>query len=131
MARLLLYLFLWIGSMGLAIFTGQNIALVTIKLASLESIKLPLGLVLTFCAGLGAIAATLLQTSIRFSLPSVPKSIAFKSNLFTSQKSTKAAKTSPTNEKKQNQTRNQMRNQTSNRQKSGNDFDDDWDDDWD
>ncbi len=75
--RLLLYLFLCISSLGIAIFSSQNIYLVTVKLVSLESIKLPLGLVLVLCAGLGAVLATFLttfsKTSLQFTFPSIPE----------------------------------------------------------
>lgn len=77
MMRLLLYLFLCISSLGIAIFSSQNIYLVTVKLISFESIKLPLGLVLVFCTGLGAVLVTFLttfsKTSPQFTFPSIPK----------------------------------------------------------
>jgi len=75
--RLLLYLFLCISSLGIAIFSSQNIYLITVKLVSFESIKLPLGLVLVLCTGLGAVLVTFLttfsKTSLQFTFPSIPE----------------------------------------------------------
>jgi uncharacterized integral membrane protein len=126
MLRLLLYLCLWIGSMGLAIFSSQNIYTVTVKLGAFESIKLPLGLVLIFCAGLGAIVMTLFmgfaQKSIQFSFSSIPKFTKSSPKTFFQKSQTAPQKTSsnqrsanPNNKKKQ---------------ESRDSFDDDWDDDW-
>lgn len=121
--RLLLYLCLWIGSMGLAIFSSQNIYAVTVKLGAFESIKLPLGLVLIFCAGLGAIVMTLLmgltQKSIQFSFPSIPKFTKISSQ-----------KTQPESQKTSSNKRS-VNSFNKKKQESRDSFDDDWDDDWD
>lgn len=126
MLRLLLYLCLWIGSMGLAIFSSQNIYAVTVKLGTLESIRLPLGLVLIFCAGLGAIIMTLImgfaRKSIQFSFPNIPQFTKSSTQTSFQKQQTESQKTSsnkrsanPSNKKKQ---------------ESRDSFDDDWDDDW-
>ncbi|WP_271251885.1 hypothetical protein [Pseudanabaena sp. Chao 1811] len=123
MMRLLLYLCLWIGSMGLAIFSSQNIYAVTVKLGAFESIKLPLGLVLIFCAGLGSVAMTLLmgftEKSIQFSFPSIPKftKISSKKTQTESQKTSSNKRSANSFNKK--------------KQESRDSFDDDWDDEWD
>jgi|JFJP01.1.fsa_nt_gi hypothetical protein len=126
MLRLLLYLSLWFGSMGLAIFSSQNIYLVTVKFIYLESIKLPLGLVLVFCAGLGAIAMTLLmefsRKSFQFSVPNIPQFTNSGTKTTFSKNSTESQKTTskiPFN--------NSSTNKKSN---TKDDFESDWDDDW-
>lgn len=122
MFRLVLYFSLWIGSMGVAIFASQNIDLVSIKFGSFESIRIPLGLVLIFCAGVGATLITsitlLSQQTIKFTLPDInqkaksnPKVPFFKQQSKTQSNSTKSEFT-----KKKSQYKD--------------DFDDDWDDDW-
>lgn len=65
MLRLTLYILIWFGSMGLAIFSSQNINPVTVKFLSLESIKVPVGMLLICCAGLGAVAMTLIMTFLK------------------------------------------------------------------
>lgn len=122
MFRLVLYFSLWIGSMGVAIFASQNIDLVSIKFGSFESIRIPLGLVLIFCAGVGATLITsitlLSQQTIKFTLPDInqkaksnPKVPFFKQQSKPQSNSTKSEFT-----KKKSQYKD--------------DFDDDWDDDW-
>ena len=106
--RLLLYFFLWISSLGLAIFSSQNIYPIAVKFISFESIKLPLGLVLIFCAGLGATSMAFLQTSIQFTLPNVPKPA----------NSTTASKNEFIKTKQKT------------KQKTKDDFDDEWNDEW-
>jgi len=105
--RLLLYLFLCISSLGIAIFSSQNIYLITVKLVSFESIKLPLGLVLVLCTGLGAVLVTFLttfsKTSLQFTFPNIPEftksstKSSFQNNQKKSQKVT--PKNSSTNKK--------------------------------
>lgn len=63
MLRTLVYVLLWLLLMGVAIFATQNIFMVSLKFLAFQSINLPLGLVLVFSAGLGAILMTMLQTS--------------------------------------------------------------------
>jgi len=127
MLRLLLYFCLWIGSMGLAIFASQNISPVTVKLGTLESIKLPLGLVLIFCTGLGAITMSVFmefsRNSLQFSFPSLPK--------FTVS-NTKPSSQKPQTEPQKTSSKNSFVN-PSNQKKQAfrDDFDNDWDDDWD
>jgi uncharacterized integral membrane protein len=123
MFRLLLYFSIWIGSMGIAIFASQNIFPVTIRLGSLESIRLPLGLVLIFCVGVGAVLTTSLttisQTSIKFTLPNINKNTKVKSKVSSSNQQSKQQPIQIKNEftKKKSQYKD--------------DFDDDWNDDWD
>ncbi len=122
MTRLLLYFFLWISSLGLAIFSSQNIYPIAVKFISFESIKLPLGLVLIFCAGLGATSMTFLQTSIQFTLPSIPKptnsppKTSFQNNQAESRNVT--ARVIPKNQSAKT------------KQKTKDDFDDEWNDEW-
>ncbi|MFN3360132.1 MAG: hypothetical protein ACK421_01690 [Pseudanabaenaceae cyanobacterium] len=68
MFRILTYVLLWILLMGVAIFASQNLTLVTIGFLWLQSIPLPLGLVLISCAGLGGVGFTLVQ-ELDWSLP--------------------------------------------------------------
>ncbi len=109
--------------MGIAIFASQNIFPVTIRLGSLESIRLPLGLVLIFCVGVGAVLTTSLttisQTSIKFTLPNINKNTKVKSKVSSSNQQSKQQPIQIKNEftKKKSQYKD--------------DFDDDWNDDWD
>ena len=127
MLRLLLYFGLWIGSMGLAIFASQNISLVTVKLGTLESIKLPLGLVLIFCTGLGATAMSVFmefsRNSLQFSFPSLPKFTISNSKSSFQKRQTESQKTSAKN--------SFVNPSTKKKQGFRDDFDEDWDDDWD
>lgn len=124
MIRLSLYIFLWITSMAIAIFATQNTNLVNLRLFSFESIKLPLGLLLIFCAGFGATCITLGQTLISFELPIVPKFSVFSAGNNSSKRQTVAQ---PSTVKK-DFSRTNNTNNTNNNVKD--DFDDDWDDDW-
>jgi len=117
MIRLFLYLFLWAGSMAIAIFATQNTYLVSLRLFNLESIKLPLGLLLIFCMGVGAIAINVLQTSISFDLPTVPKFSVLPTPKPNSGNQNTTKKSAP----KQNIPKNSN---------SKDSFDNDWDDDW-
>jgi uncharacterized integral membrane protein len=49
---------LWLGT--IAIFSIQNIQSVVLKFFSLTSIQIPVGVLLSFCAGMGAIVGSLL-----------------------------------------------------------------------
>ncbi len=125
MIRLSLYIFLWITSMAIAIFATQNTYLVNIRFLSLESIKLPLGLLLVFCGGLGAIFVTFWQTSISLDLPTVPNFSGFSPrNSFS--KSSSATKTS-----KEVKKTVQKDTSRTNKNIKKDDFDDDWDEEWD
>ena len=121
--QLLLYLLLWIGSIGLAIFSNQNIYLVTVKLASLESIKLPLGLVLIFCVGLGAFLMTFLiafsKASLQSRVSSIPKTL---------NSSTKTAFQKTQTDTQKAISKNEL---IKKKQKISDDFDDEWDENWD
>ena len=126
MLRLLLYLCLWFGSMGLTIFSSQNIYLVTIKFFYFESIKLPLALVLIFCAGLGAITMTLLmefsQKPSRFSVPNIPQFNNLEPKSSFPKNSTKTQKeTSKTPFHKPS---------TNKKSSTKDDFDSNWEDNW-
>ncbi len=122
MTRLLLYFLLWIISLGLAIFSSQNIYPIAVKFISSESIKLPLGLVLIFCAGIGATSMTFLQTSISFTLPSIPKP----TNSVT-QTSFQNNQAEPRNVTSRAIPKNQS---IKTKQKIKDDFDDEWSDEW-
>lgn len=63
MIRTFVYVLLWFLLMGVAIFATQNTLNVSLKFLIFQSINLPLGLVLVFSAGLGAVAITLMQGS--------------------------------------------------------------------
>ncbi|MFM7888867.1 MAG: hypothetical protein ACKPCM_19725 [Pseudanabaena sp.] len=125
MLRLLLYFGLWIGSMGLAIFASQNISLVTLKLGTLESIKLPLGLVLIFCTGLGAIVMSVFmefsRNPLQFSFSGLPKFTISNSKSSFQKRQTESQKTSA---------KNSFNPSTKKKQGFRDDFDEDWDDDW-
>ncbi|MEA5476936.1 LapA family protein [Pseudanabaena galeata UHCC 0370] len=121
MIRLSLYIFLWVASMAIAIFATQNTSLVNLKLFSFESIKLPLGLLLIFCAGFGAICITFGQTLIGFELPTVPKFSVFPTGNNASKRQTVVQ---PSTAKKDVSKTNNRNNNVKD------DFDDDWDDDW-
>ncbi len=115
MIRLSLYVFLWIGSMAIAILATQNTYPVNLRLFSLESIKFPLGLVLVFSAGLGATCINLWQTSISFKLPKSPVFPA-QNNPLNTQSPTKTATTKKDISKTNKRTKDS--------------FDDEWDEDW-
>lgn len=55
----------WIGA--IAIFSIQNIQPVSLKLFSLQSIQLPVGVMLAFCVGIGIILGSLIVNSFSFS----------------------------------------------------------------
>lgn len=118
MIRLLLYMFIWVTSMAIAIFATQNTYLVSLRLLTFESIKFPLGLVIIFCGGLGAIFITILQNQISFDLPTMPNFSGFapKESYFKNQTSTQKSTTKKDIAKPN--------------QKNKNDFDEDWDEDW-
>ena len=63
MIRTLTYFLLGFLLSGVSIFAVQNQQSISLKFLNLESINLPLGLVLVFSAALGAIAITALQVS--------------------------------------------------------------------
>lgn len=121
MTRVSLYLFLWIGSMAIAIFATQNTFLVNLRFFTFESIKLPLGLVLIFCAGCGATCINIWQTSISFELPTVPKFSVFPNKNNPSKRQTVAQTATSTKDISRNSRTDK---------KVKDDFDDDWDDDW-
>jgi hypothetical protein len=118
MIRLSLYIFLWLASMAIAIFATQNTNLVNLRLFSFESIKLPLGLLLIFCAGCGATCITLWQTSIGFELPTVPKFSVF------------SAENNPLKRQTVAQTATVKKDISRKTNNIKDDFDEDWDEDW-
>jgi len=113
MIRTSIYFLLMFFLMGVSIFATQNQQLVNLKFSpifiSLESINLPLGLVLIFSAGLGSIAITGLQVS-NFKVP---------------QSEVSSTKTSSSRAKPQPAKPFRDRNKDEIK-----DFDDDFDDDW-
>ncbi len=107
--------------MGVAIFAPQNTLLIAIKFLAFESINLPLGLVLVFSAGLGAIAVTIWQnTQIAEFEPSTSAQQKSDRGNFSSYSAYRASNTSSASSKSQNTPKNTQ----------SNDFDEDWDDDW-
>jgi uncharacterized integral membrane protein len=62
MTRVALYFLLCLLLVAVAIFASQNIQTVSISFLVWQSINLPLGLVLVFCAGFGGLVATVIQT---------------------------------------------------------------------
>ncbi|MFN7297142.1 MAG: hypothetical protein ACK5VA_09400 [Pseudanabaena sp.] len=121
MIRLSLYIFLWIGAMAIAIFATQNTFLVNLRFFTFESIKLPLGLVLIFCAGFGATCINIWQASLSFELPTVPKFSVFpnENNPFKRQPQAQTATTTK-----------DISGASRTTKKVKDDFDDDWDEDW-
>jgi hypothetical protein len=111
--------------MAIAIFATQNTNLVNLRLFNLESIKLPLGLLLVFCGGLGAVLINFWQTSISFALPNIPTKSTTSVNNPTSEnqsfKQTAAVK-------KDFSKLNDKSNSKSNNKKDN--FDEGWEDEW-
>lgn len=101
--------------MGTGIFATQNQQLVNLKFSltfvNLESINLPLGLVLIFSAGLGAIVITCLQLG----------NLKARSEVFSNPTSSRSTfrSTQPVKPAKATKTKDEIK-----------DFDDDFDDDW-
>jgi hypothetical protein len=129
MLRLSLYLFLWLTSMAIAIFATQNTSLVNLRLFNFESIKLPLGLLLVFCGGLGAVFINFWQTSISFALPNLPIKPTTSLN---NQTSKNQSFTKPTDVKKDISKPNSQSNSNPNNKPNNNkdNFDEGWEDDW-
>ncbi len=118
--------------MGVAIFATQNTLLITIKFLAIESINLPLGLVLVFSAGLGAIAMTTWQnTQVIESeppMPSTSKQNGDRDN-FSSYSSYRASSSKASSaSSKPKDTSSSAKNPPKDTQ--ANDFDEEWDDDW-
>jgi len=112
MIRTLAYILLWLLLMGVSIFATQNQLVVTLKFLVFESINLPLGLVLVFSAGLGAIAVTVFQSALTSQFVPV----------------TPAPRVEPPKKETKTQTNNQAKSQPKNQKID--DFDQEWDDDW-
>ena len=109
MIRTFIYFLVGFLLSGVSVFAVQNQQLVSLKFLTLESISLPLGLVLVFSSGLGATVITALQvSSFRGS-----RSESFKPQ--TSQPQTSKPRSKPT--------------KTETKEKIA-DFDDEFDDDW-
>ena len=117
MLRLIFYVLLWVASIGLAIFSSQNINLVTVKFLSFESIKVPIGLLLLFCVGLGANCINILMTSFKISTVATP--------------SLSNASDSKIPKAQTNISKNNNKDKSTNKNRSGGDFDEGWSDDWD
>ncbi len=134
MLRLTLYILIWFGSMGLAIFSSQNISPVTVKFLSLESIKVPIGLLLISCAGLGAVAITFVMTFLK-STQSIngngTTSKIFNSQINNSTNSaTNTPKSQPNNPQK-NPKNEVSPNKRQSKSDPNNTWDSKWNDDWD
>jgi uncharacterized integral membrane protein len=132
MIRVLVYGLLWILLMGVAIFATQNTLFVTIKFLAFESINLPLGLVLVFSAGLGAIALTIWQnTQVAESEPPMPSTSKQKSDRGNfSSYSTYRASTSSSSSASSKSTGTSTSTKSTPKDSQANDFDEEWDDDW-
>jgi cytoskeletal protein RodZ len=132
MLRVLVYGLLWILLMGVAIFATQNTLLVTIKFLTFESINLPLGLVLVFSGGLGAIAATVWQNMSANEAEAIADSpnatkqpssySAYRASRSTEESSQSSKSAAPTSSSAS--TKNTAKND------KFNDFDEEWDNDW-
>ena len=118
MMRLSLYFFLWMLSIAIAIFAGQNTYLVNLKFFSFESVKLPLGVVLVFSAGLGAIFVNFWQGSISFDTPTMPKFSGF------------VDQNSPSKNQFTTKTSDVKKDIPRKTKKPKDDFGEDWDEDW-
>ncbi|AFY74858.1 Protein of unknown function (DUF1049) [Synechococcus sp. PCC 7502] len=119
------YFLLSILLLGVSIFATQNQQIITLKFLNLESINLPLGLVLIFSAGLGTIVTTILQLNNRQANRQVANSI--KNN---SENSNSYQPSYQSNYKGNTQTRKPQTSKPPVKDKIA-DFDDDFDDDWD
>lgn len=131
MIQVLVYALLWILLMGVAIFATQNTLFVTIKFLAFESINLPLGLVLVFSSGLGAIAMTIWQnTQVVESEPLMPTDSKQKSDRgnFSSYSTYRASTSSASASSKSTGTSTSTKSTPKNSQ--ADDFDEEWDDDW-
>jgi hypothetical protein len=118
MIRLSLYIFLWFASIAIAIFATQNTYQVSLRFLTIESIKLPIGLLLIFCAGCGAACINLWQTTISFELPTVPKFSVF------------STQNNPLKRQTTVQTAKAKKDIPRTTKKSKDGFDEDWDEDW-
>jgi hypothetical protein len=125
MLRLTLYILIWLGSIGLAIFSSQNISPVTVKFLSLESIKVPVGLLLICCGGLGAVATTLIMTLLKSTQSINGNGQA--SRIFNS--ATNIPKYQP-NKPQKNIDNEDIPNKRRFKNDVNNTWDDDWSDDW-
>jgi uncharacterized integral membrane protein len=133
MIRVLVYGLLWILLMGVAIFATQNTLLIAIKFLTFESIKVPLGLVLVFSAGLGAIALTIWQnTQFAEAEPSTSSQQKSDRDNFSSYSAYRASNANAANtssaSSKPKDTSTSAKNTPKDTQFS--DFDEEWDDDW-
>jgi hypothetical protein len=115
--------------MAIAIFATQNTNLVNLRLFNLESIKLPIGLLLVFCGGLGAVLINFWQTSISFALPNIPTKIPTKPTTFVKNKTSKNQFSNQTTSVKNDISKpNSKSNTKSNNNKDN--FDEGWEDEW-
>ena len=115
--------------MGVAIFATQNTLLIAIKFLTFESINLPLGLVLVFSAGLGAIAMTIWQTlQVAESEPSTTQQVSDRGN-FSSYNSYRASTSSDSSASNKSTSKSTSAKDNP-KDLQYNDFDEEWDDDW-
>jgi hypothetical protein len=116
-------------SIAIAVFATQNTNLVNLRLFNFESIKLPLGLLLVFCGGFGAVLINIWQTSISFALPNIPTKIPTKPKNSVNNKTSKNQFFSRSTEVKKDISKsNSKPNSQSNNRKDN--FDEGWEDDW-
>jgi uncharacterized integral membrane protein len=124
MIRTFVYILLWVLIMGIAIFATQNLTLVSIKLFTFESIRLPLGLVLVTWAGFGGVVATFWQVRSRANRQQ-----------FRDRKGTKRVKSSRAASPGSDRNPSSRTSQSQQTRRSSGDWEDDWirgteDDDW-
>jgi uncharacterized integral membrane protein len=130
MIQVLVYGLLWILLMGVAIFATQNTLFVTIKFLTFESISLPLGLVLVFSAGLGAIALTIWQnTQVAESEPPIPSKQNSDRGNFSSYSAYRASAPSASSASSKS-TGTSTSTKSTPKNSQADDFDEEWDDDW-
>ncbi|WP_019500260.1 lipopolysaccharide assembly protein LapA domain-containing protein [Pseudanabaena sp. PCC 6802] len=134
MLRILVYGLLWVLLMGVAIFATQNTMLVTIKFFTFESINLPVGLVLVFSAGLGAIATTVWQnmemTEVEATTPGPDTTSATKQpSSYSAYRASAASKNSESSKSSASKSSGASAKNATKSDKFD-DFDEEWDDDW-
>lgn len=122
MIRIIVYVLLLVLLMGVAIFATQNLFTVTIKLLVFQSINLPLGLVLVFCAGIGGVVITFLQVGLSTSSNNFSPS---QSSAFSQEFSNSSSRPSSTSSSSTS-----TKFQSPPKRSNSSDWDDDGNDDW-
>lgn len=132
MLRILVYGLLWILLMGVAIFATQNTVLVTIKFFTFESINLPLGLVLVFSAGLGAIAATVWQNmeTAEVEATAARPDAAKQPGSYSAYRTSTTARNTGESSRSSNSGSSSASAKNKTKNDKFDDFDEEWDDDW-